>query len=65
MAVTAGAPPGKGTCVASVPVRFRKSSIPNCSVEQFGGIYKVTADLMLSGIAGWDRDIYPNIDAPA
>lgn len=39
--------------------------ITNCSVEQFGGIYKVTADLMLSGISGWDKDIYPNIDAPA
>jgi hypothetical protein len=38
--------------------------ITNCSVEQFGGIYKVTADLMLSGMSGWDRDIYPNLDAP-
>ena len=32
-----------------------------CSVEQFGGIWKVTADLMLSGISGWDKDIYPAI----
>lgn len=38
--------------------------ITNCSVEQFGGIYKVTADLMLSGLSGWDRDIYPNLDGP-
>lgn len=38
--------------------------ITNCSVEQFGGIWKVTADLMLSGMSGWDKDIYPNIDAP-
>jgi len=37
--------------------------ITNCSVEQFGGIYKVTADLMLSGLSGWDKDIYPNVDA--
>lgn len=36
--------------------------ITNCSVEQYGGIYKVTADLMLSGISGWDKDIYPNLD---
>jgi hypothetical protein len=38
--------------------------ITNCSVEQFGGIWKLTADLMLSGLGGWDRDIYPNLDAP-
>lgn len=37
--------------------------ITNCSVEQYGGIFKVTADLMLSGISGWDKDIYPNLDA--
>lgn len=36
--------------------------ITSCSVEQFGGIYKVTADLMLSGLSGWDKDIYPNLD---
>lgn len=35
--------------------------ITSCSVEQFGGIWKVTADLMLSGISGWDKDIYPQI----
>lgn len=35
--------------------------ITSCSVEQFGGIYKVTADLMMSGISGWDKDIYPQI----
>jgi len=38
--------------------------ITNCSVEQFGGIWKLTADLMLSGLGGWDRDIYPNLDGP-
>jgi hypothetical protein len=37
--------------------------ITNGSVEQFGGIFKVTADLMLSGISGWDKDIYPNTQA--
>lgn len=43
--------------------RIRKGFlITNCSVEQYGGIYKVTADLMLSGISGWDKDIYPNLD---
>lgn len=35
--------------------------ITNTSVELFGTIWKVTADLMLSGIAGWDPDIYPAI----
>jgi len=38
--------------------------ITNCSVERFGAIWKVTADLMLSGIAGWDQDIYPFLDTP-
>jgi hypothetical protein len=33
----------------------------NCSVELYGAIYKVTTDLMLSGIAGWDPDIYPAV----
>ena len=36
--------------------------VTNCSVERFGNIYKVTADLMLSGISGWDKDIYPTLD---
>lgn len=35
--------------------------ITNTSVELYGDIWKVTADLMLSGIAGWDPDIYPAI----
>jgi hypothetical protein len=34
--------------------------ITNCSVERFGNIFKVTADMMLSGISGWDPDIYPH-----
>jgi len=29
------------------------------SVEIFGGLYKVQADLMMSGYIGWDKDIYP------
>lgn len=37
--------------------------VTNGSVEEFGGIYKVTADLMLSGISGWDKDVYPNTQA--
>jgi len=45
--------------------KIRKSFlITNCSVERFGNIYKITADLMLSGISGWDKDIYPLIDTP-
>lgn len=35
--------------------------ITNCSVELFGTTCKVTADLMLSGISGWDKDIYPSL----
>lgn len=38
--------------------------ITSCSVEVYGGIYKLTADLMLSGLGGWDKDIYPNLDGP-
>jgi len=32
--------------------------VTNCSVERFGLLYKLTADLMLSGISGWDKDLY-------
>jgi hypothetical protein len=35
--------------------------ITNTSIELYGNIWKVTADLMLSGIAGWDPHIYPAI----
>lgn len=35
--------------------------ITGSNMEVYGKLYKVTADLMLSGIAGWDRDIYPQI----
>lgn len=35
--------------------------VTNCTVEVYGAIYKVQADLMLSGISGWDPDIYPSI----
>jgi len=37
----------------------RNFLITNCSVELFGTTCKVTTDLMLSGISGWDPDIYP------
>ena len=37
----------------------RNFLVTNCSVELFGTTCKVTADLMLSGISGWDPDIYP------
>jgi len=39
----------------------RNFLITNCSVELFGTTCKVTADLMLSGISGWDKDIYPSV----
>jgi len=39
----------------------RSFLVTNVSMELFGKIYKVTADLMLSGINGWDKDIYPSI----
>jgi len=35
--------------------------VTNCSVELFGTTCKITADLMLSGISGWDKDIYPKV----
>jgi hypothetical protein len=39
--------------------RNRTYLCTNASVEIFGGLYKVQADLMMSGIIGWDTDIYP------
>jgi len=41
----------------------RSFLVTNCSVERFGNLYKVTVDLMLSGISGWDKDIYPVLPA--
>jgi hypothetical protein len=35
--------------------------VTNCSVELYGTIYKVTTDLTLSGLGGWDPDVYPVI----
>jgi hypothetical protein len=37
--------------------------ITNCSVEQYGNVWKITMDFLLSGLAGWDPDIYPPIIA--
>lgn len=39
--------------------RRRNYLCTNASMEIFGGLYKIQADLMLSGIIGWDPDIYP------
>jgi hypothetical protein len=39
--------------------RNRSYLCTNASVEVYGGLYKVQADLMMSGIIGWDTDIYP------
>lgn len=33
----------------------------NASVETYGGLYKVQADLMMSGFIGWDKDVYPAV----
>lgn len=39
---------------------FRKNwLVTGTNMEIYGGLYKVTADLMLSGAVGWDPDIYP------
>lgn len=32
--------------------------VTNANMEVFGGLYKVQADLLLSGVLGWDKDIY-------
>jgi len=54
--------PGNFTYIAEYEAKINRSFlITSCSVERFGYIYKVTADLMLSGIAGWDKDIYPKV----
>lgn len=36
--------------------------VTGTNLEVYGGMYKVTADLLMSGILGWDPDIYPYID---
>ena len=54
--------PGNFTYITEYEAKINRSFlITNCSVERFGYVYKVTADLMLSGIAGWDKDIYPKV----
>ena len=37
----------------------RNFLITNVGVEQYGKTFKVVADLAISGIGGWDKDIYP------
>lgn len=39
--------------------------VTGTNVEIYGGLYKVTADLLLSGVIGWDPDIYPSQDSSA
>lgn len=39
--------------------RKRNFLCTNASMEIYGGLYKVQADLMMSGVIGWDPDIYP------
>jgi hypothetical protein len=33
--------------------------VTNASVERFGALWKLTADLMVSGMGGWDISLYP------
>lgn len=33
------------------------------NMEIYGGLYKVTADLLLSGVLGWDKDIYQDVSS--
>lgn len=35
--------------------------IVGANMEVFGGLYKVSVDMLLSGVAGWDQDIYPKL----
>jgi hypothetical protein len=42
--------------------RDRTFLCTSASVEVYGGLYKVQADLMMSGVIGWDDEIYP-VDA--
>jgi len=37
--------------------------VTSSNMEVYGGLYKVTVDLLLSGVLGWDRDIYPHYTA--
>ena len=32
--------------------------VTSSNMEVYGGLFKVTVDMMLSGVAGWDKDIY-------
>jgi hypothetical protein len=34
----------------------------SANMEVYGGMYKCTIDLMLSGIIGWDPDVYPAVE---
>jgi len=55
-----GSYPGKLNYTSEYEAKVSRSYLVTaCSVEQFGTIYKVTTDFMLSGITGWDPDIYP------
>lgn len=65
LAQTTGGYLGNFTYTEEYEAKINRSFlVTNCSVEKFGWVYKVTADLMLSGIAGWDRDIYPKVPSP-
>jgi len=61
----AGDAPYEGTLqyTSDYEARIARSFlITNASAELFGINYKITMDLMLSGISGWDPDIYPKLD---
>lgn len=38
---------------------YRDFLVTNVGVEQYGKTFKVVTDFAISGIAGWDKDIYP------
>jgi hypothetical protein len=60
LAGAGGTYPGKLNYTAEYEAKVSRSYLVTaCSVEQFGTIYKVTTDFMLSGLTGWDPDIYP------
>jgi hypothetical protein len=51
---------GSFTYIDSWNEKIHKSFlVTNTSVERFGSLWKVTADLVLSGLGGWDKDVYP------
>ena len=52
--------PGRLNYIAEYEALVSRSFLlTNYSVERFGNIWKTQADFLLSGLTGWDPDIYP------